>query len=279
MAPNDRSSSRGGTGGKKPSTGSRPGASSARSSSGKGTKPPSGSRSGPAPRKVKTGRRSGPRPEREEPRTAGPKQWGSLGRKGAGRLTSPEFDARDSVGATGRDDRPAPANRQSDRWVRVDDDVRSEATEAVRRRASRRSRAVPSPAQPRAATKATARPQAREPSRRGAGVTSARPGPAAVAPMPRPSWSRRWVRHVARSPTIVCATRPTPSSASATRRPGPCCGPWLNWPLVRHRCASCSGSPTTGWASGRRPCASSRPSARSPTPPSSTPCWPTPTGG
>lgn len=69
--------------------------------------------------------------EREEPRTAGPKQWGSLGRKGAGRLTAPDFDARDSVGATGRDTRPAPA-RDQDVWVRVDD-VRDEAGAAVRR--------------------------------------------------------------------------------------------------------------------------------------------------
>jgi tetratricopeptide (TPR) repeat protein len=36
------------------------------------------------------------------------------------------------VGATGRDTRPAPA-REQDRWVRVDDDVRSEAAGAVRR--------------------------------------------------------------------------------------------------------------------------------------------------
>jgi tetratricopeptide (TPR) repeat protein len=69
--------------------------------------------------------------EREEPRTAGPRRWGSLGRKGAGRLTAAEFDARDSVGATGRDDRPAPP-RDEARWVRVDD-VRDAADRAVGR--------------------------------------------------------------------------------------------------------------------------------------------------
>ncbi|MCB1015092.1 MAG: tetratricopeptide repeat protein [Acidimicrobiales bacterium] len=69
--------------------------------------------------------------EREEPRTAGPKQWGSLGRKGAGRLTAEEFDARNSVGAVGRDTRPAP-DRSREVWVRVDD-VRDEADAAVRR--------------------------------------------------------------------------------------------------------------------------------------------------
>lgn len=143
MAPNDRSSSRGDTGGKKPSSGSRPGARSARPDTNRGAKPAGGSRSGPPSRKgapprsgsgTGAGRGQGRdgRPEREEPRTAGPKQWGSLGRKGAGRLTADEFDARDSVGATGRDDRPAPASRQSDPWVRVDD-VRSEAAGAVKR--------------------------------------------------------------------------------------------------------------------------------------------------
>ncbi|WP_421120138.1 tetratricopeptide repeat protein [Aquihabitans daechungensis] len=141
MAPNDRSSSRGGTGGKKPSTGSRPGAPGARSGSGKGGKPPGGGRSGASSRKGAPPRSGGSggsaRPEREEARTAGPKNWGSLGRKGAGRLTAPEFDARDSVGATGRDDRPAPATRGSDPWVRVDD-VRTEAAGAVTRGKSTR---------------------------------------------------------------------------------------------------------------------------------------------
>ena len=147
MAPNDRSSSRGGTGGRKPSTGSRSGGAGARSSSSnKGGKPPSGARKG-APPRSSSGSRSGSgsgrpgagRPqggrgqvEREEARTAGPKQWGSLGRKGAGRLTAEEFDARDSVGARGRDERPAPAQRGSDPWVRVDD-VRDEAASAVSR--------------------------------------------------------------------------------------------------------------------------------------------------
>ncbi|MCB1031828.1 MAG: tetratricopeptide repeat protein [Acidimicrobiales bacterium] len=66
-----------------------------------------------------------------EPRTAGPKKWGSLGRKGAGRLTDAEFDSRGGVGGVGRDERPAPQDRGS-QWVRVDD-VRNEADKAVRR--------------------------------------------------------------------------------------------------------------------------------------------------
>ncbi len=141
MAPNDRSSSRPNSGGGRPASGGR--GSSGRPGAKPGGRPggkPAGSRGGStdgrnrSPEGPKTGRptKAGG-PLREEPRTAGPKQWGSLGRKGAGRLTSPEFDARDSVGATGRDGRPAPANRQSDRWVRVDDDVRSTAKGAVKR--------------------------------------------------------------------------------------------------------------------------------------------------
>jgi len=149
VAPNDRSSSRRGTGGRKPSTGSRSGTAGTRSdtsNSSKGAKPSSGARkgapprSGAAPRGASGASRSGggrgqggrPQPDREEARTAGPKQWGSLGRKGAGRLTAEEFDARDSVGARGRDERPAPAQRGSDPWVRVDD-VRDEAASAVSR--------------------------------------------------------------------------------------------------------------------------------------------------
>ena len=130
MAPNDRSSSRGGTGGRKPRTGSRPGAPGARSTSGKDAKASGPKRSGGGAKRSPGG---ADRREHEEARTAGPKNWGSLGRKGAGRLTAAEFDARDSVGARGRDERPAPASRQSDPWVRVDDDVRSEAAGAVSR--------------------------------------------------------------------------------------------------------------------------------------------------
>lgn len=99
-----------------------------------GGRPPKGrdggSRSGGPPR-GKGGGRPGADREREEGRTAGPKQWGSLGRKGAGRLTAENFDARGGVGGQGRDERPAPDRRQ-DEWVRVDD-VRDEAAGAVRR--------------------------------------------------------------------------------------------------------------------------------------------------
>jgi Tetratricopeptide repeat len=145
VAQSDRPSSSRGAGGPKPGTsrpktasgGARKPSSGKPGSSGKpyGGKPSSGKPSSGKPGSRQGGSRSGSGsrpPEREEPRTAGPKQWGSLGRKGAGRLTSPEFDARDSVGAQGRDTRPAPVDRESDRWVRVDD-VRDEAAGAVRR--------------------------------------------------------------------------------------------------------------------------------------------------
>lgn len=64
-------------------------------------------------------------------RAAGPKQWGSLGRKGAARLGDDGIDARNAVGATGRDTRPAPV-RDDVRWERVDD-VREQASGAVQR--------------------------------------------------------------------------------------------------------------------------------------------------
>lgn len=63
---------------------------------------------------------------------AGPKQWGSLGRRGAGRLGESRIDSRNAAGATPRDDRPDPGNKQV-RWERVDDDVRQEASGAVGR--------------------------------------------------------------------------------------------------------------------------------------------------
>lgn len=92
---------------------------------GKGTRG-SGSSGGPRPSRAGDGR-DGPAPRPQ----AGPKQWGSLGRRGAARLGEQGPDARDSVGASGRDDRPAPV-RDEDRWVRVDD-VRDEAGSAVAR--------------------------------------------------------------------------------------------------------------------------------------------------
>lgn len=76
-----------------------------------------------------SGRRSfdGPRPE---PDVAGPRSWGSLGRRGAGRLARIERDNRDAVGASGRDERPDPGNELIS-WERVD--VRDEAKGAVGR--------------------------------------------------------------------------------------------------------------------------------------------------
>ena len=61
---------------------------------------------------------------------AGPKSWGSLGRRGAGRLARTERDNRDAVGASGRDERPDPGNEPIT-WERVD--VRAEAQGAVGR--------------------------------------------------------------------------------------------------------------------------------------------------
>jgi tetratricopeptide (TPR) repeat protein len=64
---------------------------------------------------------------------AGPKQWGSLGRRGAGRLGESRIDSRNAAGATPRDDRPNPGH-ETVRWERVDaDDVRKKASGAVGR--------------------------------------------------------------------------------------------------------------------------------------------------
>jgi tetratricopeptide (TPR) repeat protein len=64
---------------------------------------------------------------------AGPKQWGSLGRRGAGRLREDRVDSRNAAGAQARDDRPDPGNRPVV-WERVDDgEVRGEAAGAVGR--------------------------------------------------------------------------------------------------------------------------------------------------
>ena len=103
----------------------------------------------PAPRNARSADDSGARPaagaarpgsrsssargtDRDEgPKTAGPKTWGSLGRRGAGRLSDSAIDNRNAVGATGRDERPDPGNEKI-RWERVDD-VRKEASGAVSR--------------------------------------------------------------------------------------------------------------------------------------------------
>lgn len=131
MAPNDRSSSRpnsGGGAGKRrsgpPPRGGSAGKSPGGAGGGRGR--PSSGRGGD-----QGGRGRPAAAEDRGPATAGPASWGSLGRKGAGRLKADEFDARDSVGAVGRDTRPAP-DREHARWVRVDD-VRTEAEGAVQR--------------------------------------------------------------------------------------------------------------------------------------------------
>ena len=80
---------------------------------------------------------------------AGPKSWGSLGRRGAGRLGEGRVDSRDAAGAQGRDDRPDPGNKPVV-WQRVDDSsVRDEANGAVgrgREAAGRGSRSGGAPA-------------------------------------------------------------------------------------------------------------------------------------
>lgn len=131
--------------GRRPSTG-RPGP-RRDDERGDGRGGPAGSRSGSSggPRRSASpggrgGPRSGPAGDRrpsdrrvdEPPRTAGPARWGSLGRKGAARLAPGQIDSRGAAGGTGRDERPDPGHQQ-DRWVRVDDDVRTEASQAVGR--------------------------------------------------------------------------------------------------------------------------------------------------
>ena len=72
-----------------------------------------------------------PAPRDEGPKTAGPKQWGSLGRRGAGRLSDGPVDNRNAIGASGRDERPNPKNEQV-RWERVEE-VPKVGSGAVRR--------------------------------------------------------------------------------------------------------------------------------------------------
>lgn len=132
MPKNERPSPRGGKGraGRPPGPGAKGGG-----GAGRGAKRSEGS--GPA------GEGSNRRPpQRDEgPKTAGPKQWGSLGRRGAGRLSDGPVDNRNTVGASGRDDRPDPKNTRV-QWERVDD-VAKEASGAVRR--GRRAPAGPPP--------------------------------------------------------------------------------------------------------------------------------------
>lgn len=98
---------------------------------GTGPRGASGAGAGGRPR---SGARGDDRPT--GPPTAGPKAWGSLGRKGAGRLGDTAEDRRNGIGGAGRDERPDPGNEQV-RWERVDDSrtgsTRKEASEAVAR--------------------------------------------------------------------------------------------------------------------------------------------------
>jgi hypothetical protein len=98
---------------------------------GKGSgRPPS--RGGKGPDRSGRPRPDGPRPRRGstgDPDSAGPATWGSLGRKGAGRVARPDGDQRGG-GTEGRDQRPDPGNELV-RWERVD--VRDEGAAAVRR--------------------------------------------------------------------------------------------------------------------------------------------------
>lgn len=105
---------------------------------------------------------------------AGPQAWGSLGRKGAGRLTASDFDARDGVGASGRDTRPDPQNRQVE-WERVEE-VRHEAGGAVRRgRTGSGPTSDPSPSSPKGRAKGSEeRGRSRRPAGAGSGGAEAR---------------------------------------------------------------------------------------------------------
>lgn len=107
-----------------------------RSSSKPGTAPGGGGAKGRRPDSAGRGGAGGARsgdgaPRGSGPRAAGPKSWGSLGRKGAGRLSDPKVDPRNAVGGSGRDDRPDPGHAPV-RWERVDP-VRKEAAGAVAR--------------------------------------------------------------------------------------------------------------------------------------------------
>lgn len=133
MASNSSSGPRRGSGGGRRPRGSDSGGSGAGGGGGR----PRGSGKGNPRRSGGSARSGRPRPGgrgfdegRPEPDEAGPRQWGSLGRRGAGRLARTERDNRDAVGASGRDERPDPGNEPIT-WERVD--VRSEAEGAVGR--------------------------------------------------------------------------------------------------------------------------------------------------
>src|SRR5262249_14386938 len=70
-----------------------------------------------------------PAPERDD--RAGPKKWGSVARRGAGRLNDDRPSGASAAfrEAAGLEDR----ERQTETWVRVDDDIRAEASGAIAR--------------------------------------------------------------------------------------------------------------------------------------------------
>ena len=177
MPSNDRPSSRrspSGSGGRPSGSGGSSGAKgggrgAGKPPAGRGDKPGDDRRgrsaagSGRAASRPSSGRGD---PREEGPKTAGPKTWGSLGRRGAGRLSDSAIDNRNAVGAAGRDERPDPGNEKI-RWERTDD-VRKEASGAVSRGRTG-SRAAPGPASDLAPKERRGRP-ARKP---GAGTAGA----------------------------------------------------------------------------------------------------------
>src|SRR5689334_21215820 len=90
------------------------------------------------PRQPPRGRREPPK-QRDKPREPeAPKQWGSLARKGVGRMRDDRpYKAADAFEAA------APPERRMDEWVRTD--VRDEAKHAVSRAATRDRTPKPGP--------------------------------------------------------------------------------------------------------------------------------------
>src|SRR4029077_6115108 len=82
-------------------------------------------------RKPQSGRPNPGRKGRPEDDQAGPKHWGSVARRGAGRLNDdrPPGAAAAFREAAGLQDR----GHETETWVRVDDDVRVEAAGAIAR--------------------------------------------------------------------------------------------------------------------------------------------------